>query len=165
MSSDPTALEAGSRLRVHHRWTRRRETTGGGRASLVRPTWRAERARPGWEGVDNTGTAPVIGLPGYPLATAVVFELFAMPLLAALQGRTPARDWVLARLDRDWASPLTSRTGYSSRSALPAGRPPARGAGSISQLARADAWWPIPAGQGNFPAGTQIKILPITATS
>jgi hypothetical protein len=105
MAEDPTALEAGSRLRVHHRWTRRRETTGGGRASLVRPTWRAERARPGWEGVDNTGTAPVIGLPGYPLATAVVFELFAMPLLAALQGRTPARDWVLARLDRDWASP------------------------------------------------------------
>jgi molybdopterin biosynthesis enzyme len=58
----------------------------GGRASLVRPTWRAERARPGWEGVDNTGAAPVIGLPGYPLATAVVFELFAMPLLAALRG-------------------------------------------------------------------------------
>ena len=30
--------------------------------------------------------APVIGLPGYPLASAVIFELFAAPLLDALQG-------------------------------------------------------------------------------
>ncbi len=32
------------------------------------------------------GIAPVIGLPGYPLATAVIFELFAAPLLAAIAG-------------------------------------------------------------------------------
>ena len=32
------------------------------------------------------GTVPAVGLPGYPLATAVIFELFVMPLLAALQG-------------------------------------------------------------------------------
>ena len=30
---------------------------GGQRAGLVRPTWRGERTRPGWEAVTNTGTA------------------------------------------------------------------------------------------------------------
>ena len=42
--------------------------------------------------VRQAGVAPVIGLPGYPLATMVIFELFAAPLLAALQGvRQPTR--------------------------------------------------------------------------
>jgi hypothetical protein len=32
-------------------------------AGLVRPTWRGERARPGWEAVDNAGTAlPATGI-------------------------------------------------------------------------------------------------------
>jgi hypothetical protein len=30
---------------------------GGRKAGLVRPTWRGERARPGWEGIDNAGAA------------------------------------------------------------------------------------------------------------
>ena len=35
---------------------------GGQRAGLVRPTWRGERSRHGWEAVDNAGTAlPVAG--------------------------------------------------------------------------------------------------------
>ena len=37
---------------------------------------------------------PIIGIPGYPLAAAVIFELFAVPLLTALQGRQP--------VDRGW---------------------------------------------------------------
>ena len=44
-------------------------------------------------------------------------------------------------------------------------RPSRRGAGALSLLARADAWWPIPAGQGTFPAGTPVEVLPIPATS
>ena len=56
--------------------------------------------------VGRAGIAPVIGLPGYPLATTVIFELFAAPLLAALQGvRPPTRPALLAALDRDWSSP------------------------------------------------------------
>ena len=99
--------------------------------------------------------APVIGLPGYPLATTVIFELFAAPLLAALQGVRPTvRPAVLAALDRDWSSPpgiedwvlvtLAPAADSSVPGTLPAA-PTRRGAGSISQLARADAWWPIPA--------------------
>ena len=51
--------------------------------------------------------------------------------------------------------------GPAARTACRARRPARRGAGSISQLARADAWWPIPAGQGTFPAGTEIEVRPI----
>jgi putative molybdopterin biosynthesis protein len=113
------------------------------------------------------GIAPVIGLPGYPLATAVIFELFAVPMLAALTGQAPVRDRVIARLDRDWVSPadvedwvlvtLTPDAGGG----VPLATPARRGASSISQLARADAWWPIRAGQGAFPSGTQVEVISI----
>jgi putative molybdopterin biosynthesis protein len=114
----------------------------------------------------RAGIAPVIGLPGYPLATAVVFELFAAPALAALTGQETAAERVRARLDRDWSSPadvedwvlVTLRA--DGRGALTA-TPARRGASSISQLARADAWWAVPAGQGSFASGAEIDVVPI----
>jgi putative molybdopterin biosynthesis protein len=117
----------------------------------------------------RTGIAPVIGLPGYPLATAVIFELFAVPVLGALTGQATARDRVRARLDRDWSSPadvedwvlVTLAPGDAG--SVPVAAPARRGAGSISLLARADAWWPIGAGQGVFTAGAEIEVLPIGA--
>ena len=118
---------------------------------------------------DPAGIAPVIGLPGYPVATAVTFELFAVPLLAAIQGSHPAVDVVAARLDRDWDSPadvedwvLVTLT-PDANGGVPLATPTRRGAGSISLLARADAWWPIPAGQGRYPAGALIEVRPIRA--
>jgi putative molybdopterin biosynthesis protein len=114
----------------------------------------------------RAGIAPVIGLPGYPLATAVVFELFAVPALAALTGQQTAAERVRARLDRDWSSPadvedwvLVTLTA-DGRGALTA-TPARRGASSISQLARADAWWAVPAGQGSFASGTEIDVIPV----
>ncbi|MGH3223036.1 MAG: molybdopterin-binding protein, partial [Streptosporangiaceae bacterium] len=47
---------------------------------------RADRVRAG----RSVTAIPVIGIPGYPLAAAVIFELFAVPLIAALQGRSTA---------------------------------------------------------------------------
>jgi putative molybdopterin biosynthesis protein len=130
----------------------------------------------------HAGIAPVIGLPGYPLAAAVIFELFAAPLLAALQGVRPAvRPARLATLDRDWSSPpgiedwvlvtlapsdassAAPTSALSPDGALPVATPTRRGAGSISQLARADAWWAIPAGRTAIAAGTLIEVLPIPA--
>ncbi len=115
------------------------------------------------------GTAPVIGLPGYPLATAVIFELFAAPVLGLLTGQTPARDHVRARLDRDWTSPagvedwvLVTLT-RDDAGGVPLATPARRGAGSISQLARADAWWPISAGEDTFAAGTEVEVIPVPA--
>ena len=120
--------------------------------------------------VGRAGIAPVIGLPGYPLATTVIFELFAAPLLAALQGVRPAvRPAHLATLDRDWSSPpgiedwvLVTLAPSAADGALPVATPTRRGAGSISQLARADAWWPIPPDPTAFTAGTPVQVLPIS---
>ena len=120
----------------------------------------------------RAGIAPVIGLPGYPLAATVIFELFAAPLLAALQGVRPTvRPAVLATLDRDWSSPpgiedwvlvtLAPAAASPVPGTLPAATPARRGAGSISQLARADGWWPIPADRTAFAVGTPVEVLPI----
>jgi putative molybdopterin biosynthesis protein len=115
----------------------------------------------------RAGIAPVIGLPGYPLATAVTFELFAVPLLRALTGQAASAGRVRVRLDRDWASPadvedwVLVRLADGPAGGVPLATPARRGASSISQLARADAWWPIPAGQGAFTAGTQVEVIPI----
>jgi putative molybdopterin biosynthesis protein len=131
-------------------------------------------------GIGRAAIAPVIGLPGYPLATTVIFELFAAPLLAAVQGVPPTvRPAALAVLDRDWSSPpgiedwvlvtLAPSPGSPSSApasggALPVATPARRGAGSISQLARADAWWPIPADRTAFAAGTPIEVRSLPDT-
>jgi putative molybdopterin biosynthesis protein len=107
----------------------------------------------------------VIGLPGYPLAAAVTFELFAAPLLGLLTGIAPASQAVRARLDRDWtAHPhdedwVLVTLAPAGAGILPTGTPTRRGASSISQLARADAWWRVPAGSGQFAAGTEIEVI------
>jgi putative molybdopterin biosynthesis protein len=119
------------------------------------------------------GTVPAIGVPGYPLAAAVIFELFAAPLLAQLQGSlVPDRLPLRARLSRDWSSPpdvedwvpvsldVAGESGDESGGGLIATPVKGRGAGAISRLARADAWWRIPIGQGQFATGTYIPVTP-----
>jgi putative molybdopterin biosynthesis protein len=116
---------------------------------------------------------PVVGVPGYPLAAAVIFELFAVRLLAVLQGRPPpGRVRRRARLGCDWASPPDVEEWVPVALAEPPGpddgcvvvaTPTGRGAGSISRLTRAHAWWPIPAGQEEFEHGARIDVLPIGA--
>ena len=118
------------------------------------------------------GPVPVIGVPGYPLAAAVSFELFAAPLLAALQGREPAdRAWRRVQLGCDWTSPPDTEEWVPVSVTAPSGRndstavvamPRKGGAGAISRLARADAWWPIPIGQEKFERGAHIDIRPIS---
>jgi putative molybdopterin biosynthesis protein len=113
---------------------------------------------------------PVIGIPGYPLAAAVIFELFAVPLLAALQGMQPADrpwqraqlacDWVSSREVEDWVPVAVAPAAQHSDSPVVA-TPGRRGAGSVSQLMRAHAWWPIPIGQGKFARGEHIDIHPM----
>jgi putative molybdopterin biosynthesis protein len=118
----------------------------------------------------QAGIAPVIGLPGYPLATAVIFELFAAPMLAELTSQAPETKRVGARLDRDWDSRgdvedwVLVTLGPTASGAVPLATPARRGASSISQLARADAWWPIPAGEGSFTAGAGVEVIPVPGT-
>jgi molybdopterin biosynthesis enzyme len=82
-----------------------------------------------------------------------------------------ARHPLLASLDRDWSSPhgleewvlvtLAAAASPDGMNALPVASPARRGAGSISQLARADAWWRIAADRYTLTAGTEIEIRPI----
>ncbi|MGH3180227.1 MAG: molybdopterin molybdotransferase MoeA [Streptosporangiaceae bacterium] len=112
---------------------------------------------------------PLIGVPGYPLAAAVTFELFAVPLLAALQGTQPAErvrqraelacDWTSSPDVEDWV-PVTLTPVPADRHSdgLVVATPIRRGAGSLSRLMRAHAWWPVPIGQGKFVRGEQIDV-------
>jgi putative molybdopterin biosynthesis protein len=112
----------------------------------------------------RSGAAPVIGLPGYPLAAAVVFELFAVPLLSELTGREPVLDRVRARLDQSWCARADTEDwvlvtfGPEGGDGIPAATPARRKASALSQLAQADAWWRIPAGGGTFAAGEEIEV-------
>lgn len=112
---------------------------------------------------------PVIGVPGYPLAAAVIFELFAVPLIAALQGEpSPDRAVEWAQLACDWTSSpdvedwvpvsLTHAPGRPDGGPAVLATPSRRGAGAISRLVRADAWWPIPIGQAKFIRGEIIGV-------
>jgi putative molybdopterin biosynthesis protein len=118
---------------------------------------------------------PVIGVPGYPLAAAVIFELFGVPVLAALQGSPlPGLGGAqLAVLDRGWTSapdveewiPVTLTPG-SPPATLPVATPcRGRGAGALSRLVRADAWWRHPIGQGQIHRGELIEVFPIAVVA
>ncbi len=129
---------------------------------------------PGPPGSDRraAATVPAIGVPGYPLAAAVIFELFAAPLLQKLEGQRVAdREPLRARLGCDWDSPPgvedwvpVSLDAGPDRTGAPVAVPSAgHGAGSLSRLVRADAWWPIPIGQGPFSRGDQHRGAPVSA--
>jgi putative molybdopterin biosynthesis protein len=119
----------------------------------------------------TAGMVPAIGVPGYPLAAAVIFELFAAPLLLKLAGRAADRAPLRARLGCDWDSPLgvedwvpVSLDAGPDRTGSPVAVPSkGHGAGSVSRLVHADAWWPIPIGQGPFTRGDRIEVLPVGA--
>jgi hypothetical protein len=71
----------------HHETRAWHVLAGGTRVGLVRPTWRAERSRPGWEPVDNTGLAlPAAGIGRVtPAGNARTRDAAAVSLLRALQ--------------------------------------------------------------------------------
>jgi molybdopterin molybdotransferase/putative molybdopterin biosynthesis protein len=120
----------------------------------------------------SAGTVPAIGVPGYPLAAAVIFELFAAPLLLKLEGQRAAdRTALRARLCCDWDSPpgvedwvpVALEAGPDRADSPVAVPSKGHGAGSVSRLVHADAWWPIPIGQGRFTGGDSIEVLPVGA--
>ena len=104
---------------------------------------------------------PVIGAPGFPVSAALTFDIFALPLLAALEGASPPhRPDVSARLARklpsvvgmdDWVRVrLGSVAGQVVASPLP------RGAGVLTSLVRADGLLLVPAGVEGHHAGEQV---------
>lgn len=71
----------------HHETRAWHVLVGGTRVGLVRPTWRGERSRPGWEPVDSTGLAlPATGTGRVtPAGNARTRDAAAVSLLRALQ--------------------------------------------------------------------------------
>jgi molybdopterin molybdotransferase len=121
--------------------------------------------KPTWFG--TAGEKLVFGLPGNPVSAFVTFSLFARPALIALQGaaddplldteavlatavrRNPDREQALrVRLDR-----LDGNT-----VALPNGP---QASHIVTSLLGADALALIPAGEGEAPAGTRVRLEPL----
>jgi putative molybdopterin biosynthesis protein len=109
------------------------------------------------------GATPVLGAPGYPVSAALTFDIFAAPLLAALQGiTTVTRPTVRARLARKLASPLGMDDWVRVRLGRVGGRivatPLPRGAGVLTSLVRADGLLVVPAGLEGHHAGTDVEV-------
>jgi molybdopterin molybdotransferase len=121
--------------------------------------------KPTWFG--TAGDKLVFGLPGNPVSAFVTFSLFARPALFALQDaaedqpldteavlatavkRNPSREMALrVRLDR-----LDGNT-----IALPTGP---QASHIVTSLLGADALALIPAGEGEAPAGTRVRLQPL----
>lgn len=106
---------------------------------------------------------PVLGAPGYPVSAALTFEIFAAPLLAALEGAAPReRPVVQARLARKLASTLGSDDWVRVRLGRVGGEivatPLPRGAGVLTSLVRADGLLVVPAGVEGHHAGDQVRV-------
>ena len=137
-------------------------------------------------GVDQGVVAvPVIGVPGYPLSAANVFDTFARPMIRILHGaaehdhvhgqmhdRVPGgAPTVAARLAHPIASPVGVQECVPVRlerrapcGDLPAGLlavPIGRGAGALSVLMRAHGLLRIPAGSAGLDAGAELHVEPL----
>ena len=108
------------------------------------------------------GTA-VLGAPGYPVSAALTFDIFAIPLLAALEGAAPVdRPRAQARLARRLASSLGSDDWIRVRLGRVGGglvaAPLRRGAGVLTSLVRADGLLVVPAALEGHDAGAQVEV-------
>ncbi len=106
---------------------------------------------------------PIVGVPGYPVSSALTGEIFVEPLLAKWLGRPPIhRPTMPAVLTRKVTSPagdddyLRVSVGKVGDKVLAA--PLARGAGMITSLVRADGIVQIPRGVQGFPAGAAVTV-------
>jgi putative molybdopterin biosynthesis protein len=106
---------------------------------------------------------PVLGAPGYPVSASLTFDIFAAPLLAALEGATPAqRPRARARLARKLASSMGMDDWVRVRLGRVGGdlvaTPLPRGAGVLTSLVRADGLLVVPAGLEGHHAGEDVEV-------
>jgi putative molybdopterin biosynthesis protein len=106
---------------------------------------------------------PVLGAPGYPVSASLTFDIFAAPVLAQLEGVSPApRPIARARLARKLASTIGSddwvrvRLGRVGGSLVASPLP--RGAGVLTSLVRADGLLIVPADIEGHHAGEEVEI-------
>jgi putative molybdopterin biosynthesis protein len=116
-----------------------------------------------------TRTVPAIGVPGYPVSAAHVFETFALPLIGLLLGTpTDERPTVRARLTQAVSSPpgidehirirLTRANELGGDQGGYAAIPVGKGAGALSSLMRANGLLRIPAGSSGHELGAEVVV-------
>jgi putative molybdopterin biosynthesis protein len=110
--------------------------------------------------VDRT---PVLGAPGYPVSASLTFDIFAAPLLAALEGTSPTeRPRGRARIARKLASSMGMDDWVRVRLGRVGGElvatPLPRGAGVLTSLVRADGLLVVPAGIEGHHAGEHVDV-------
>ncbi|HEY4188148.1 MAG TPA: gephyrin-like molybdotransferase Glp [Polyangia bacterium] len=111
------------------------------------------------------GDKPVIGMPGYPTSSMVVFEALMRPMLARLCGETVDDPWptaTRARLAEPYAKPasredylrvrLEARDGDVWAMVVPGG------SAAISNVLQADGLARIPAGVERLEAGAPVSV-------
>ena len=108
------------------------------------------------------GGKPVLGLPGYPVATALTAELFLKPLVYRLLGTIPPeRPRMQAAITRKVLSPMGQdefmRVKLGKVGDKTVATPLSRGAGVIMSLVRADALVRIPRFAQGLQAGEEVK--------
>ena len=106
---------------------------------------------------------PVIGVPGYPVSASLTFDIFAAPLLSAIEGAGPSRrPKVRARLARKLASSMGTDDWVRVRLGRVGDRlvvtPLARGAGILTSLLRADGLLRVSADQEGHHAGEEVEV-------
>jgi putative molybdopterin biosynthesis protein len=109
------------------------------------------------------GRTALLGAPGYPVSAALTFEIFALPLLAALEGTAPvARPRARARLARRLASSLGAEDWVRVRLGRVGGglvaTPLPRGAGVLTSLVRADGLLVVPTALEGHDAGEEVDV-------
>ena len=106
---------------------------------------------------------PALGLPGYPVSTALTAELFLRPLVYRLQGQLPPRrPTIAATLSRKIHSPAGEdefvRVTLGQVGERVVAAPLARGAGVVMSLVRADGLLRIPRFSEGFHAGADVTV-------
>ena len=107
---------------------------------------------------------PVIALPGNPISSAVTFQLFAAPVLAALAEVSAAQPrFGLARLSGEWRGKpgltrfLPASVDYSTDATV---RLVAwQGSGDLAAFARSNCFLVIPADAGQLADGALVQVL------
>jgi putative molybdopterin biosynthesis protein len=111
----------------------------------------------------QSGKKPIIGVPGYPVSSALTGEIFVEPLLARWLGRPSAqRPRIQAVMTRKVQSPLGDdefmRVAVGRVGERTVAAPLSRGAGVISSLVRADGIVRIPRFSEGVHAGEPVTV-------
>ena len=113
------------------------------------------------------GQRPVLGMPGYPVSSMVIFDAFVRPLIWQLGGEAPGRDpWPgrrRARLSRRHASAPGRedwvRVRLETRSDGLWAVPVLGGSASLSTIVRADGLVMVEAGSEGIGEGDEVEVL------